>query len=155
MSLYDKTEKALIELNEVVSTVQDTKQKLHTSADNMTKALDGFVELNKPLYTIVERDLNLEKMVKSSSDDLRSEIASLKGALLRDIEKLSDELKRNTSDFNTSLKEFSDISDQHFNHIHTNAKRSEKKYLKLMTFVVLLIISNLAIASFPLWKFIF
>lgn len=152
MSLYKESEKALSELNDVISTIKDSKEKLNVSADNMTKALTGFIELNKPLYTIVQKDLDLDKVVKSSSDDVRSEMASLKGALLRDIEKSVELVTESTQSFNSSLKSVTDSVEQGVVAMQDKAEQSESKVSKLISIVILLVLANLGVTSFLLSK---
>lgn len=154
MSLYNESEKALAELNDVISTVKDSKEKLNVSADNMTKALSGFIELNKPLYAIVQKDLDLDKVVKSSSDEVRSEMASLKGALLRDIEKSVDKLNESTNSFNANLKEVASSMDEGLGLIQSKVDQSKSKMSMLLVLVLLVLLVNIGMTGFLLSKMV-
>ena len=55
MSLYEESETAVKELNILLSSVQEAKARLNQSAEQMTKALENFSRINRPLYDRIER----------------------------------------------------------------------------------------------------
>jgi uncharacterized coiled-coil DUF342 family protein len=75
MSLYDESEKALSKLNDVISTVKDSKGKLNDSADSLKKAVNSFVKLSKPLDTFLKKELDLEKIIRVGREETQSKLS--------------------------------------------------------------------------------
>jgi len=154
MSLYKESEKALSELNEIVSKVRDSKEKLNISADSMTDALKSFVVLNKPIYTIVQRDLNLDKAVKTMSDEVRVDMSTLRGALNRDIERSVEAVNKSTGNFMEGIKQISHSLDTINDSFGQRLNDLNKRFTNLFTVILIVMLINVGLTGFLLSKLI-
>ena len=154
MSLYKESEKALSELNEIVSKVRDSKEKLNISADSMTDALKSFVVLNKPVYTIVQRDLNLDKAVKTMSDEVRVDMSTLRGALNRDIERSVEAVNKSTVNFMEGIKQISHSLDTINDSFGQRLNDLNKRFTNLFTVILIVMLINVGLTGFLLSKLI-
>ncbi|WP_163931322.1 hypothetical protein [Paraferrimonas sp. SM1919] len=144
MSLYNHSEEAIIELKEVINSVQNTKSKLNISADNMAKALDQYITIQEPLHLLVNKNLDLEQSLNSNSDLLDKKIRGVKHTLNNDVipplSTIIRQLKKADKENEELAKELQLLKKQ----------QSENQALnvKLLHGLTALIVINIAVALF-------
>ncbi|RRJ82591.1 hypothetical protein [Aestuariirhabdus litorea] len=148
MSLYDESEKALSDINKILENLKESKTKIHESADGLTEALNAFVKLNGPLYEIVDKNLELDKIVKSSYDGTKEQMASLKGALQRDLERSVDLFTKSTESFNANLSSISSQIEEKSELIKESIDRSDAKLTKLIVAVLIILAVSLSLSGY-------
>ncbi|MGX5203461.1 hypothetical protein [Aliikangiella sp. IMCC44632] len=147
MSLYDESSKKIKELDEYISTIKDTKVKLTESADRMSEALERFSDLNKPLQKVIEKDLQLDRVVSHSTSELKSEMASLKEKLGRDNEKAIEEFTGTSNAIMKYLSEGFEDLDKNIESLTSDLRKVENKTSQSFVMMISLVVLNLITIS--------